>query len=246
MQAWKRLNTWPWAVVTLAVLLVAGPAVAREDGPGIATVPEVEVPQTEAESEASGVSRDIEETIWFQGFLADVDTGDPLSGDYNIQARLYSDDPGGVLLWGPEYHNATTLTEGWFNIELGAYVALPSFDTPPYYLDLVINSETLEPRQKLASVPTAFHSDTAQDSDGDWVVAGDVVYRLGADVGIGTRPAWEGISRFSVTTRRPARPQASTQVSVPPSIRRTPWQHSATPWVARTGVSFPQVTTGTA
>jgi len=104
-------------------------------------------------------SRDIQETIWFQGFVADPGTGDPINATYTVTARMYDAEFGGASVWGPESHVATVIVDGWFNIELGAVVGgLPAFDTPPYYLQLTIGGETLEPRLKLASVPSAFQS----------------------------------------------------------------------------------------
>jgi hypothetical protein len=109
-------------------------------------------------------SRDIQETIWFQGFVADAGTGDPVNATYTVTARMYDGEFGGASVWGPETHLATVIVDGWFNIELGAVVGgLPAFDVPPYYLQLTIDGETLEPRLKLASVPSAFQSLGAGD-----------------------------------------------------------------------------------
>ncbi len=109
-------------------------------------------------------SRDIQETIWFQGFVADPGTGEPVNATYTVTARMYDAEVGGASVWGPETHVATVITDGWFNIELGAVVGgLPAFDAPPYYLQLTIDGETLAPRLKLASVPSAFQSLGADD-----------------------------------------------------------------------------------
>jgi hypothetical protein len=105
------------------------------------------------------LSRDIQETIWFQGFVADAGTSEPINATYTLTARMYDAEFGGATVWGPETHVATVIVDGWFNIELGAVVGgLPAFDTPPYYLQLTIDGETLAPRLKLASVPSAFQS----------------------------------------------------------------------------------------
>jgi hypothetical protein len=109
-----------------------------------------------------GGDRSTATTVWFQGFLADDATGDPVNAAYNIVAWIYSAAGGGSLLWGPETHNAVTITEGWFNIELGSLASpLPAFASPPYYLQLQVNGETLTPRLKLASVPSAIQSATS-------------------------------------------------------------------------------------
>jgi hypothetical protein len=106
--------------------------------------------------------RSTAQTVWFQGFLADDATGDPINASYNIVARIYNAAGGGALLWGPETHAAVTITEGWFNIELGSIVSpLPTFASPPYYLSLQVNGEYLTPRLKLASVPSALQSGTS-------------------------------------------------------------------------------------
>jgi hypothetical protein len=107
----------------------------------------------------NGAERSTAQTVWFQGFLADDATGDPINASYNIIARIYNAAGGGTLLWGPETHAAVTITEGWFNIELGSIVSpLPSFASPPYYLLLQVNGEYLTPRLKLASVPSALQA----------------------------------------------------------------------------------------
>jgi len=107
---------------------------------------------------AAGVERDIAETIWFQGFLADVDTGDPVDGTVTVEAEIFSALTGGTSVWGPETHSGVIVAEGWFSIELGSIEALPGFDTPPYYLALTIDGELMDSRQKLASVPMAYNA----------------------------------------------------------------------------------------
>ncbi len=131
--------------------------------------------------------RDVAPTVWFQGFLADSVTGDPVNATYTVVARIYSLASGGALLWGPETHASTPIVEGWFNIELGATVSpLPSFEVPPYYLELVVNGETLSPRSKLASVPSALKSSATVADDGDWTISGDNIYRSTGNVAVGT------------------------------------------------------------
>jgi hypothetical protein len=110
--------------------------------------------------------RDIQETVWFQGYLTDDATGDPIEATYTVEARIYDAEVGGASVWGPEAHVGTAVSGGWFSIELGSVVApLPAFDDPPYYLQIWIDGEMLDPRLKLASVPSAFQSLDA-DNDG--------------------------------------------------------------------------------
>ncbi len=140
---------------------------------------------------ADGGERDVSPTVWYQGFLADVDTGDPVNGSVTVVASIYDLLAGGTMLWGTETHAGTVVTEGWFNIELGSSVSLIAFDDPPYYLELTIAGELLEPRQKLASVPMALQSARSDSASagGDaslWTEAGANVYRPSGNVGIGT------------------------------------------------------------
>jgi len=147
-------NRHAWWVV-LAVIAVAG----------MVTAGVVSARTDESTVELSGgETRVVAETVWVQGFLADVDTGDPINDTFTMAARLYGVPMGGASIWGPETHAGVEITEGWFNIELGANIGgLPTFDSPPYFLQLTIDGEILMPRLKLASVPTALRSGTSED-----------------------------------------------------------------------------------
>jgi hypothetical protein len=132
--------------------------------------------------------RDVAETVWFQGFLADAGTGDPVNATYDVVAEILDAETDGSSVWGPETHSGTSIVEGWFDIELGSIESpLPGFDNPPYYLEITVNGEILEPRLKLASVPSAIRAGAADAGGDGWVVSGDDMYSsvLG-DVGIGT------------------------------------------------------------
>jgi hypothetical protein len=166
----------------LALVVVAGVAL-----PGLAPGETISLkqPGTVARQEHD---RSIETTVWFQGFLADYSTGEPVDNEtYEIVANIYSAASGGVWHWGPETHGAVPISDGWFSIELGSVIGgLPAFDDPPYYLDLTIDGETLDPRLKLASVPSAFQSAAADEPDEDWSFSGSNIYRTTGSVGIGT------------------------------------------------------------
>ena len=140
------------SVATLAVLvLVLGLA-------GTAGARSMELGEGAVFGDADA-SRDIQETIWFQGFVADGGTGEPVNATYVVTARMCDAEFGGATVWGPETHVSTVIVDGWFNVELGAVIGgLPAFDDPPYYLQLTIDGEMLAPRLKLASVPSAFQS----------------------------------------------------------------------------------------
>jgi hypothetical protein len=141
------------AVAVLAVFLLFGSATAAS----------VDLQYGDISGNGTG-ARDIQETIWFQGFVADSGTGEPVNASYNIVVEIFDAAVSGSSVWGPETHTATSIVEGWFNVELGSVVTpLPAFDTPPYYLAITINGELLDPRLKLASVPSAFQSHSSDD-----------------------------------------------------------------------------------
>ncbi len=166
---------------TLALMVILATAVLLSTIPALSSTV-----HGEALSDAeTNVPRTIPATVWYQGFLADVSTGDPINDTYDIKVQLYDSENGGGSLWGPETHVDVTIIEGWFHIELGVTVALPAFDNPPYYLQLTVDGESLAPRQKLGSTPTALRSNVAEQADDDWTISGSNVYRLSGNVGIG-------------------------------------------------------------
>ncbi|MEA3409318.1 MAG: hypothetical protein U9Q95_03120, partial [Candidatus Eisenbacteria bacterium] len=160
--------------VCVVVFLVAMFAVAHGSA----------VDLTEASVMPDPPVRDIPQTIWFQGFVEDSSSGEPVDATYDVVAEIFDADVDGTSLWGPEPHSTTVIVDGWFNIELGATVDLPTFGSPPYYLELSINGETLSPRQKLGSVPASFRSARTDDVDIDWLYSGGDIYRMSGRVGI--------------------------------------------------------------
>jgi len=150
----KRHAWWMVLAAMLAVTIsITGATAAR--------------PDEAISSPPVGVERSVAQTVWFQGFLADVDTGDPINDTYTIVARIFGAAMGGAALWGPETHSGVDVTEGWFNIELGSVIGgLPAFDAPPYYVELTVDGEVLSPRLKLGSVPTALRAGASESGGG--------------------------------------------------------------------------------
>jgi hypothetical protein len=182
MNRWSAL-THRLVPGTVAVLitLAAFASVATSAAP--VTLSDAQVSQGAGET-----SFDVAPTVWFQGFLADAATGDPVNATYAIVASIYNHESGGSLLWGPETHSYVPIVEGWFNIELGSVTPpLPDFASTACYLQLRVNGELLMPRSKLASVPTAIQA----GDDGDWFMDGDDIYHETGFVNIGTGPLGE-------------------------------------------------------
>jgi hypothetical protein len=144
------------ARAALLAALVAGLALS-----GMALARSVDLKEGSVSGEKPA-ARDIQDTIWFQGFVADATSGEPINATYTVIAEILDSSLNGGNVWGPETHNATVITDGWFNIELGSIASpLPAFDDPPYFLELTINGEVLGPRLKLASVPSAFRASSS-------------------------------------------------------------------------------------
>lgn len=64
------------------------------------------------------VHADIDQTMSYQGRLTDTE-GNPLSGSYNLRFYLYTDLTAGTQVWY-EGHNSVAVTNGVFNVILGA------------------------------------------------------------------------------------------------------------------------------
>ena len=147
---------------------------------------------------ASPCWSEIPHMINYNGMLTD-DAGNPLNGNYDLTFAIYDVDVGGTALW-LETHYETPIEDGLVNIVLGSLMALPSyiFDDSVRYLGITVGSGLeLAPRIGLTSVGYAYRSEIADtalyaieaamaQSDNDWVIAGQNVYRLAGNVGLGT------------------------------------------------------------
>lgn len=94
----------------------------------------------------------------YQGQLLDAN-GDPISATLPITFRLYDVDTGGAPCW--EEAHMVSATNGLFQALLGQTILIDAAclagDT---YLELVVNGETLMPRELLTSVAYAVESST--------------------------------------------------------------------------------------
>ena len=107
-------------------------------------------------------------TIAYQGRLADAD-GNPLTGTYNMEFRLYDVPEGGVPLWEELWtgSNAVRVSDGLFNVMLGSLNPIPmdvvtGHDT--LYLGITVGTDDeMTPRVQLGSVPWAVQALTVPD-----------------------------------------------------------------------------------
>lgn len=113
----------------------------------------------------------------FQGRLTDA-SGNPLTGTYDMQFKLYSAASGGTLLWAETRtaanSNAVTVTSGLFSVRLGeGTLVAPSTQlsavvaaNSTLYFEITIGSDAaMTPRSQLATSAYAFNSDTLDGID---------------------------------------------------------------------------------
>lgn len=128
-------------------------------------------------------------TIGYEGYL--LQNGAPASGSYDITFRIYDALTGGNLLWDETYASGgdgpqITVTNGFFSAQLGTYdttLANLAFDEA-YFVELVVNSTTLSPRQSVGSVAYAniAYGLEARTSDPATGKEGQVYYNTTSDV----------------------------------------------------------------
>ncbi|MBL7160002.1 MAG: hypothetical protein ISS95_00395 [Candidatus Aenigmarchaeota archaeon] len=95
--------------------------------------------------------------MWINGRLKDSN-GDLVSnGQYNFTFRIYSAVTGGAALWSEE-QNRTQVTGGLYSILLGNNTAITLPFDRNYWLETVVNSDTLSPRTQISSSGYSFRS----------------------------------------------------------------------------------------
>lgn len=113
---------------------------------------------------ALGLFAQVPKTMNYQGKLTNsagiavhAPSGIPLT------FSIYNTSTGGVALW-TEVHASVSVTNGLFDVILGETTALNLPFDGQYWMQLIVNGETLSPREKLTSVAyahRAVHADTA-------------------------------------------------------------------------------------
>ncbi len=94
---------------------------------------------------------DVSGTINYQGRLTDAG-GSPLNGNYTMRFIVYDDAVAGSALW--DSNNLTvTVENGLFNVQLG--VDPTSFNGQALWLSIIVDGETLSPRQEILPAPYA-------------------------------------------------------------------------------------------
>ena len=136
----------PGTLILMVVLALAVPALADPQSP-----------------QATSTS-----TISYQGRLADS-AGNPLTGHYNLEFRIYDVPDGGVPLWEEFWTggNSIQVSDGLFNVMLGSIdgtlaSAIEGHDQ--LYLGVTVGTDAeMVPRVQLGSVPFSMQAMTVPD-----------------------------------------------------------------------------------
>ena len=99
--------------------------------------------------------------ISYQGLLLDA-LGDPKNGMVDMVFSLHDAPSGGTQLW-TETHDDVSVLDGVYDVVLGETTPItPSIVTGgALYLEIVVDTETLTPRQPLLAVPYALEAESA-------------------------------------------------------------------------------------
>lgn len=97
--------------------------------------------------------------INYQGRLTDA-SGNPLTGSYDINFKIYDAETAGNLLW-QETQTAVVVDKGLFGILLGSVTALNIPFDQPYFLEIKVGTEVMSPRQRITSSGYAIRAEVA-------------------------------------------------------------------------------------
>ncbi len=101
--------------------------------------------------------------INYQGRLLDPD-GNALNGSYDFGFSIWDADTGGNELWS-ETQDAIAVSEGIFNVQLGASNPVTLTFDQTYWLEIAVSGEILTPRQQFTSVAQAINAGDVYNQD---------------------------------------------------------------------------------
>jgi hypothetical protein len=103
-------------------------------------------------------------TVNYQGRLADSG-GTPVDGQVTLQFALYPTDVDPTPFWGPETHPNVPVSDGLISVILGSQLGgIPqNILGGDLWLEIIVEGETLNPRERLGSVPYAMQAMTVPD-----------------------------------------------------------------------------------
>jgi hypothetical protein len=104
--------------------------------------------------------------ISYQGRLTDPTTGQPVAdGNYSITFRIYTTQTDGSPIWSET--QTVSVSGGLFNVLLGSVNPLSAtvFSGTDRWLEVVVEGQTLSPRQRIASVAYSIQAEEAKNAD---------------------------------------------------------------------------------
>ena len=119
---------------------------------------------------ASGALAQPPNDMAYQGLLRDSG-GQPLAGPVNLEVGIWDAATAGSALYR-ESHTGVPLQGGVFNLLVGTGSVITgaigpnTFSAPDRYLEVIVNGETLAPRQAISSAPFALRAATAESVEG--------------------------------------------------------------------------------
>lgn len=102
----------------------------------------------------------------YQAVLRGVDGNIVPDGNYSVTYRIWDTEVGGAALW--QEGRLVTVQDGLFTVLLGSIVPIPDtlFSRPDRWIGLQVGLDPeMTPRQRLVSVPFAWHAGEADMAD---------------------------------------------------------------------------------
>lgn len=100
----------------------------------------------------------------YQGRLVDG-LGDPVNGTVEVDVRLFTVETGGSPVWSQTINNVAVY-QGLYKVEFGDAGLSEVLTNSAVWLEVEVDSETLSPRNRLASVPYALRAAIANELEG--------------------------------------------------------------------------------
>lgn len=128
---------------------------------------------------SAGFINPITQHISYQGHV--LQNGDPFSGEVPMAFRLWNEETGGGQS-GPGITMSVEVADGLFKVDL-------DFGNPygseAQWLEVEINGQVLQPRQRIRAAPLALHALTAPITGTRWSISGNGIHYSSGNVGIG-------------------------------------------------------------
>lgn len=97
--------------------------------------------------------------INYQGRLVEPN-GDPVNGTVSVVVRIFTQVTGGTEIWEQDVGDVDVVG-GLYSLQFGDAGLLDAFTNAETWIELTVNSETLDPRYRLSSVPYALQASVA-------------------------------------------------------------------------------------